>query len=58
MMAYQVKAGALTIVAATTVAALKILEQFIQSGEDTATIHDMNGYEINVDVLRSALSDE
>ena len=52
-MPYQVKRGALTVVAATAADAIKLFGSMAKSADEPVTIRDMDGHEIDPDHLRS-----
>jgi hypothetical protein len=56
-MPYQVKSGSLTIVAATLVAALAVLDDMTRTAADEVLICDMDGHRIDPALLRSAIAD-
>ena len=57
-MPYQVKAGSLTIVTATSVDALKLFDELAPTARDEVLIRDMDGRTVDPDTLRSAIGDE
>jgi hypothetical protein len=57
-MAYQVKAGSLTVVAPTSVAALKLFDEFKRTAEGEVFIRDMDGRTVDPDALRAMITDD
>ena len=51
-MPYQVRTGALTIVATNSVEALRLFDSLIADSEDPVVIRDMDGAEIDPDRIR------
>ena len=57
-MPYQVKIGSLTIVAPTSVAALKLFDELKRTAEGDVFIRDMDGHTIDPDALRSVIAED
>jgi hypothetical protein len=58
-MPYQVRSGSFTIIAPTSVSALKLFDQLLlTSVDDRVFINDMDGRTIDPDSLRSLISSE
>ena len=55
---YQVKAGSLTIITATSVDALELFDELARTVRDEVLIRDMDGRTVDPDTLRSAIADE
>jgi hypothetical protein len=55
-MTYQVKTGSLTIVASTSVEALRLFDEWERLERGSAFIRDMDGRAVDPDVLRLSLT--
>jgi hypothetical protein len=54
-MPFQVKSGALTVIAHTVTEALALFEKFAQEAHDAISICDMDGHDILPETLRSLI---
>jgi hypothetical protein len=54
-MPYQVKAGSLTVIVANEQQAIDALSRMIGSGRESASIRDVFGSEIDLELLRSKI---